>query len=135
MITTGIALYLCYEVYMHVVFGPPEDLEETTSNKGGQEADDGTVEAYMYFTLPFSTQKVAPPPYRGSDPEWKMFARFSRDKELQKSVRHSLGEQVRKAALNSPWVVQRYGKNLRVQKTWLDFHFPYYPFPTYQKKV
>jgi hypothetical protein len=41
----------------------------------------------LFIPFPGTTKQLKPQPYRGSDPEWQEFIKFSKDQELAKSVR------------------------------------------------
>jgi hypothetical protein len=51
---------------------PAEDLEEDKP---------------LFIPFPGTTKELKPKPYRGSDPEWQEFLKFSHDKPLQDKVR------------------------------------------------
>ena len=61
---------------------PPEALQEE-------------VEPF-FIPFPGTTKEIKPKPYRGSDPEWQEFVKFSKDQDLGKRVRggwfHILGQ-------------------------------------------
>lgn len=48
-----------------------------------EEIDDKPI----FIPFPGTTKQVMPRPYKGSDPEWQEFIRFSKDPKLGKSVR------------------------------------------------
>lgn len=41
----------------------------------------------LFIPFPGTTREVKPRPYRGSDPEWQEFVKFSKDPELGKRIR------------------------------------------------
>ena len=41
----------------------------------------------LFIPFPGTTKQLKSQPYRGSDPEWQEFIKFSKDQELAKSVR------------------------------------------------
>lgn len=44
----------------------------------------------VFIPFPGTTKTVPPQMYKGSDPEWKYFVTFSKDKDLQNKVRGGL---------------------------------------------
>jgi hypothetical protein len=44
----------------------------------------------LFIPFPGTTKQKKPEPYRGSDPEWQEFIKFSKDQALAKSVRGEL---------------------------------------------
>jgi hypothetical protein len=46
----------------------------------------------IFIPFPGTTKKLKPKPYRGSDPEWQEFVKFSKDRPLQNRVRGLSGK-------------------------------------------
>lgn len=44
----------------------------------------------LFIAFPFTTQMYQPEAYRGSDPEWKDYIVFSKNRELQRDLRGEL---------------------------------------------
>ena len=61
----------------------------------------------LFIPFPGTTKKIAPQPYRGSDPEWQEFIKFSKDQELAQSVREELASFVRNLAERHPMLIAR----------------------------
>jgi hypothetical protein len=77
-------LYVGTEVWTRVVFGPLDKvLEEEVKNMPEEELEEGG----LFIPFPGTTKQLKPSPYRGSDPEWQEFIKFSKDQGLAKSVR------------------------------------------------
>ncbi|EHK96289.1 hypothetical protein M7I_7996 [Glarea lozoyensis 74030] len=53
-------------------------------------AEDLEQEKALFIPFPGTTKQLRPKPYRGSDPEWKEFIKFSKDRSLQDKVRDSV---------------------------------------------
>ena len=78
-----------YQVYNKKVLNPLDEaaaeleasLDEATKKELME--DDGTI----FIPFPGTIKQVKPRPYRGSDPEWQEFIKFSKDQELGKRVR------------------------------------------------
>lgn len=58
-------------------------LEEEVKNMPEEELEEGG----LFIPFPGTTKQLKPNPYRGSDPEWQEFIKFSKDQGLAKSVR------------------------------------------------
>lgn len=85
--------YGCNMFFNHVVLSPlltayediEKDLDEATKKELDKaiEEDDGA----WFIPFPGTTKMVKPTPYKGTDPEWQEFIKFSKDQELAKRVR------------------------------------------------
>lgn len=120
---TGIALYIASDIYARLVLDPLE--------KGAAEALEGMPveqeeqeEGAIFIPFPGTVQQLKPRPYRGQDPEWQEFVKFSQDKELQTQLRDELAQYVRKLAQNHPVIFMKVGKELKQRRCWLDVDFP-----------
>lgn len=77
---------MAWQVYCKIVLEPLErGAEEALKNM----PDDGDEEDEKALFIPFpgTTQQLKPVPYKGSDPEWQEFIKFSKDQKLAKRVR------------------------------------------------
>jgi len=74
---------ILYGVFTAVVLSPLDklDLDEETV----KEMDDQGGSIFIPF--PGTIKQVQPPPYRGSDPEWQEYVKFSKDPALGKRIR------------------------------------------------
>ncbi|KAK8112256.1 uncharacterized protein PG998_008713 [Apiospora kogelbergensis] len=106
----------------------PQERKQLKKELEEDESDPFTI------PLPLTTQMVQPPPYKGSDPEWKMFIKIAKDQDAMDNIRKTLAESARMAIANHPQL-KRFGRDLKVRKYWLDFHFPYRPPPTFERQV
>lgn len=72
-----------YAIFTTVVFSPLDklDLDEETA----KEMDDQGGSIFIPF--PGTIKQVQPVPYRGSDPEWQEYVKFSKDPALGKRIR------------------------------------------------
>jgi hypothetical protein len=87
VVITGLAYYVLYRVYCHVVLDPLaktlEGMELTPEEiKQAEEMRDS-----IFIPFPGTTKEIKPSPYRGTDPEWQEFIKFSKDQALAKIVR------------------------------------------------
>ncbi|KAK8012873.1 hypothetical protein PG991_010248 [Apiospora marii] len=135
------AYYVAYNVYTRAVSGQIGKLleqqiasmspQERKQLKKDMEEDDSGP---LTIPLPLTTKLVEPMPYRGTDPEWQMFIKVAKDKDLMESIRKSLAEMARTALQNHPQIKQRFGRNMSVRRHWLELHFPYRPPPTFERR-
>ncbi|KAI0599064.1 hypothetical protein F4775DRAFT_138241 [Biscogniauxia sp. FL1348] len=129
--------YGCYEVYSRFVFGTLgswlDEQEAQLSENERKELDEELSEP-LFIPFPGFTKVVEPPPYRGSDPEWRTFIKINKDEARVKAIQNDLAELVRRTALAHPGIVHKYGKDLTVVKHWLDVNYPYKPPPTFVRK-
>lgn len=75
-----------FTIYKGVVLDPLnaalDDMEDEDDDEEWEDADEDDGEDTFVIPFPFTTKKLDPEPYAGSDPEWKEFVRISRDKQL-----------------------------------------------------
>jgi hypothetical protein len=74
---------ILYGVFTAVVFSPLDDL--TLDEETAKEIDEQGGSIFIPF--PGTIKKIQPPPYRGSDPEWQEYVKFSKDPALGKRIR------------------------------------------------
>lgn len=78
---------MCISIYSKLVLDPLEDAaEEALKHIPDTELEDEEGKPF-FIPFPGTTKQMKPKPYRGSDPEWQEFMKFSRDPDLAKSVR------------------------------------------------
>lgn len=72
-----------YTTFVALVLSPLDKLEldEETSKEMDEQG------ASIFIPFPGTIKQVQPPPYRGSDPEWQEYVKFSKDLALGKRVR------------------------------------------------
>ncbi|KAK6840745.1 hypothetical protein PG995_015955 [Apiospora arundinis] len=136
------AYYVAYQVYTTTMSGQIGKLlekqiasmspQERKQLKKDMEEDDSEP---LTIPLPLTTQLVQPAPYKGTDPEWQMFIKVAKDKELMENIKKGLAELARTALVNHPQINKRFGRELKVRRHWLEMHFPYAPPPTFQRRV
>ncbi|CAG8953077.1 hypothetical protein HYFRA_00003272 [Hymenoscyphus fraxineus] len=118
--------YVCFQVFDRLVFGLLEDKIE-----GLPEPEEEDNKA-LFIPFPGTAKEVKPPPYRGTDPEWQEFIKFSKDRPLQDRVRDELAQYVRRLAEQHPFFqASRIGRNLKLRRCWLDVDFPQHPPPEF----
>ncbi|KAI0126977.1 hypothetical protein BJ170DRAFT_684548 [Xylariales sp. AK1849] len=134
--------YACYQIYTTSVYGVlGKWLDEQFSQMSPSEQRklqkemDEEEGPTLFVPLPWTTRMVEPQPYKGTDPEWRNFAKFSRNQQLIADVKGTLTEAVRSAIERHPTFGAYYGKEWKVQRSWLDLYFPLRPPPTYERQV
>ena len=125
-------MYLCYAVYDKVVLEP---LERAAFEALQDIPDDEDDEDHKPFFIPFpgTTKQLKPRPYRGSDPEWQEFIKFSKDQKLAQRVREELASYVTSVALRHPVLSIRCGKQMKLRRYWLDVDFPQHAPPEFER--
>lgn len=83
---TGVVVYVGFEVWSTLVMGP---LGKAVSDIGSLPQED-EEEGSIFIPFPGTTKQMQPKPYRGSDPEWQEFLKFSADKALAQRTRGGL---------------------------------------------
>jgi len=83
IIANLVGMYVGFQIYKYLVFGPlvkyaVEDLPDE------EEEEDFTP---FFIPLIGTTKQLKPVPYRGTDPEWKEFIKFSKDHKQAQNVR------------------------------------------------
>ncbi|KAG5950761.1 hypothetical protein E4U53_004460 [Claviceps sorghi] len=135
---TTITFYLCWQIFITVVFDPLLDWVDhewdNLSEKEKQEwegiAEGGEDQPLLFLPFPFTKTEVEQPPYKGSDPEWSTFLALNRDPQAQKEIKFSLAEMVRRAVERNPDIVKLLGgKEIKLRKMWLDIIYPPEPPP------
>jgi hypothetical protein len=75
-------VYVAFNFYDFYVFGPLLDAAE-----GVELPDEEDAEAKRFIPFPFTIKETQPAPYRGSDPEWQEYMKFSKDLDKGKRIR------------------------------------------------
>ncbi|KAL3425715.1 hypothetical protein PVAG01_02506 [Phlyctema vagabunda] len=134
MIVSFVVIYVCYSLYSRVVFDPLE-VAATEALKGMPDDSEDHEDERPPFFIPFpgTTRVVKPVPYRGSDPEWQEFVKFSKDQALSKKIRDELAQYVRQLASRHPVLKMRCGSDIKLKRYWLDIDFPPIPPPEYER--
>lgn len=116
--------------FLEKEFSRMSPKERKKLEKELQEADTG-----LYVPLPGTTETVESPLYKGSDPEWKAFAKLSRDPKKLSSIKASLAEFAKKAIDSNPSISLHFGKEWKISRAWIDVAYPMRPPPTFQRKA
>ncbi|KFY33923.1 hypothetical protein V494_07209 [Pseudogymnoascus sp. VKM F-4513 (FW-928)] len=129
MLGSAIGVLLTYNVFTTIVFAPLDRLADEVEKEGRGILDNETpedLEGGLFLPFPGTIKQIPQSPYRGSDPEWKEYVKFSKDLALITKVRAELAEITRKSIENV-----KGGKGARILKHWLDVNYPYGPPPTF----
>lgn len=110
-------------------------MEKNMDEETKKELDKAIEEDEGAWFIPFpgTTKQLKPGPYRGSDPEWQEYIKFSKDKKLGEKVRKDLAEQVRYICSSDPFLTKHIGTQMMIRRYWLDIDFPISPPPIYQR--
>ncbi|KAJ2973453.1 hypothetical protein NUW58_g8933 [Xylaria curta] len=127
------ACYVFYEILTRalVVLIDEADIELTEEERKELEEDEDEP---IFIPFPGFTYSVEPPPYQGTDPEWRAYIRVSQNRELLASIRGGLAEMARLAVAKHPRLGARKGQDVRISKYWLDVQYPLRPPPTFVRK-
>ncbi|PBP25871.1 hypothetical protein BUE80_DR003153 [Diplocarpon rosae] len=118
-----VAAYLGISIYTEVVLSPLDRAAaDALQNLPREEFEE--VNKPLFIPFPGTTKQLKPVPYRGSDPEWQEFVKFSKDKKLAQKVRDELASIVQSAASKHPVLTVRCGKQMALRRYWLDVDFP-----------
>lgn len=83
-----IAFYVTYNVYYKLVLDPLDRAgEEAMGSLSDKELDEMDLGKAVFIPFPGTIKQLPPKPYRGSDPEWQEFIKFSKDQGQHKRVR------------------------------------------------
>jgi hypothetical protein len=74
---------MLYGVFTAVVLSPLDNLE--LDEETAKEIDEQGASIFIPF--PGTIKQVQPLPYRGTDPEWQEYIKFSKDPALGKRIR------------------------------------------------
>ncbi|KAI5923924.1 hypothetical protein F4810DRAFT_666556 [Camillea tinctor] len=129
--------YGCYQIYSRFVFGTLgnwlDEQEAQMTEKERKELDEEMSEP-LFIPFPGTIRMVEPMPYRSTDPEWRTFIKLNRDRDRVRAIQGDLADFVRRTALAHPGIVHKVGKDIVVEKHWLDVNYPYKPPPTFVRK-
>jgi hypothetical protein len=139
IVGAAVIYYACYQVYTTSVFGIldkyfEEQDAQLSEKERSQLEKEMEEEDPVFIPLPFTTREIPPIPYKGTDPEWRMFAKFSRNPQLIASVKASLADNARKAVQKHPQLSVHYGKEWKIQRSWIDIQYPSRPPPTFERQ-
>ncbi|KAH8648087.1 hypothetical protein BGZ60DRAFT_535213 [Tricladium varicosporioides] len=128
----SIALYVSTSIYGKVVLEPLANFASTLPPPP-EEDEEHDHDHNLFVPFPGTVKQLKPRPYRGSDPEWQEFVKFSKDRSLQNKVRDELAHFVRKVAEKHPVIMAKCGTNLKLRRCWLDVDFPYHGPPEFER--
>ena len=81
-----LAIYVGASAYSSIVLDPLERAAvDALQHLPNEEFEEEPPPLFIPF--PGTTKQLKPVPYRGSDPEWQEFVKFSKDKKLAQKVR------------------------------------------------
>ncbi|KAH7371455.1 hypothetical protein BKA64DRAFT_698951 [Cadophora sp. MPI-SDFR-AT-0126] len=128
-----LAIYVGASAYSSIVLDPLERaavdaLQHLPNDEFEEEAPP------LFIPFPGTTKQLKPVPYRGSDPEWQEFVKFSKDKKLAQKVREELAAFVQSVAVKHPILSIRCGKEMKLRRYWLDVDFPQAAPPGFERK-
>jgi hypothetical protein len=83
---TAIVTYTSFTLYNNSVLAPLANALDEAAD-GLPALPDEEEEKPFFIPFPGTTKVVKPLPYRGSDPEWQEYIKFSKDPNLQKRIR------------------------------------------------
>lgn len=86
---TLLTFYVCYSIYSRLVLDPLEHAAVEALKDIPEKELEEDDEKPLFIPFLGTTKQLKPKPYRGSDPEWQDFIKFSKDQGLAKSVRGS----------------------------------------------
>jgi len=127
-----VTCYICYDIYGRMVLDPIDKAAmEALEGLPAQESEE--IDDPLFIPFPGTVKETKRKPYRGSDPEWQEFVKFSKDKKEQTKVRDELARYVRGLAEQHPMISRKCGKKLTHRRCWLDVDFPHYPPPEFER--
>ncbi|KAG9231906.1 hypothetical protein BJ875DRAFT_381899 [Amylocarpus encephaloides] len=124
-------IYICKSMFDWLVLDPLG--REGEQVLAAEPEEDLGEDKPIFIPFPGTTKELKPKPYRGADPEWQEFVKFSKDRPLQKRVRDDLAQYIRQVAEKTPTVALRVGKGLKIRRCWLDVDFPPHPPPEFER--
>jgi hypothetical protein len=84
------AIYISYSLYSKFVLDPLSRILDEGEELDLPDKADEEEDVPLFIPFPGTTKQLKPVPYRGSDPEWQEFIKFSQDQDLAKRVRGQL---------------------------------------------
>ncbi|ORY57887.1 uncharacterized protein BCR38DRAFT_354178 [Pseudomassariella vexata] len=126
--TAGVIYVVCYEVWTTSVSSV---LTKFLKDVEPIEKEEDTEP--LFIALPFTQKMVEPKPYRGSDPEWQAFAKFSRDVPLMTGVHKAVAAYAKRQVELHPPTIRACGQEIKVSRLWVEFQYPYKPPPTFER--
>ncbi|KAF2403717.1 hypothetical protein EJ06DRAFT_527321 [Trichodelitschia bisporula] len=131
----GVPAYIGFSYGLPLIFGTDLEERETLTEDGFvdvEETEEEDTDDVLFIPLgwPKLREKTF---YKGSDPEWQEFIKFSRNREKHKDVAQRLTAITRNMYARHPNSRQIFGSvNLRAGRFWLDMRFPAGPPRDYE---
>jgi len=135
MIFSVLGVLTSFQVYSYVVLRPLQEAAAELEQSLDEETKKEMMEDDHPLFIPFpgTIKQIVPHPYRGTDPEWQEFIKFSKDLALGKRVRDDLAEFVKSCVDKHPQIIMRCGKEMKIRRYWLDVDFPLAPPPEFER--
>lgn len=125
-------LYVFDTLILNTLDRAADKIESRLSEKEKKELEEMDDEP-LFIPFPLTIQQKLPVPYKGSDPEWLEFIKFSKDPELGKRIRDQLANMMKETCEKHPLIIMRAGKEMKVRKVWLDVDFPVTAPPEFEQ--
>ncbi|RKF78012.1 hypothetical protein GcM1_214003 [Golovinomyces cichoracearum] len=123
----GTMISWAYRTFNHYCLEPLVDaLDEVELPEESEEDTEP-----LFFPLPLTWREIKQDSYRGSDPEWQEFVKFSMQHDLAQQVRRELANIILNLAKNFSAISQNERKDMKLRRYWLDVDFPSEPPPEY----
>lgn len=89
MLGSAIGVLLLYNVFTKVVFTPLDRLADEFEKEEGipDSKTPEDLDGSLFIPFPGTIKQIPQSPYRGSDPEWQEYIKFSKDLALMNEVR------------------------------------------------
>ncbi|RKF78719.1 hypothetical protein GcC1_053020 [Golovinomyces cichoracearum] len=123
----GTLTHWTYRSFQHYCLQPLVDaLDEVELPEESEEDTEP-----LFFPLPLTWREIKQDSYRGSDPEWQEFVKFSKQHDLAQQIRRELANIILNLAKNFSAISQNERKYTKLRRYWLDVDFPSEPPPEY----
>ncbi|KAM0712194.1 hypothetical protein Q7P37_011288 [Cladosporium fusiforme] len=134
----GTVTYAYVQFFMRHVDIQIEEIEEDTQEQPiarkadhegeWEEQEEGDEDEYAeedstFIPMTWAT-KLPRSFYKGSDPEWRAFVKFAKDKPRHKKIQDELVQMVYGGAQRHPRVGTQIGKDMKIGRYWLEIQFP-----------
>lgn len=125
---TSLGLFITLELALTIV-----DLRLSKLDLDGLPNEEEEEEESLFIPFPGTEKRLPPHAYTGDDPEWKSYVKFAKDKEAGQRARGELAAICLKTASSHPVLVAKFGKEMKIKRTWLDIDFPPFAPPEYER--
>jgi len=102
------------------------DLKRNTRSDEDEDGEDEYEDDGDALFIPFSWPKEMPRTYyRGSDPEWQEYVKFSRDEKMHRDVQQRMISRIRSEVSQRRNLERHFGQiDMKRGKSWVEFQFP-----------